>query len=208
MSARRPSSSKRERARQANEARLRREQRPRFVNGPAATSGVPARRRLVDAASASVLVDARRRVAAGELRGPIQGVDCEPFPRNVAGIGADDSTELPLWPLRLHRRDREVRGDREHLRRSAGPGLPPADRLRHRALRVLQDRRAARRGPAQAAPGRDDAGRVRRRTRERRPAHPVHAAGSRRRARRAPSRPRPPRSPRPLPRACPPRAWS
>ena len=84
----------RERARQANEARLRREQRPRFVNGPAATSGVPARRRLVDAASASVLVDARRRVAAGELRGPIQGVDCEPFPRNVAGIGADDSTEL------------------------------------------------------------------------------------------------------------------
>ena len=84
----------RERARQANEARLRREQRPRFVNGPAATSGVPARRRLVDAASASVLVDARRRVATGELRGPIQGVDCEPFPRNVAGIGADDSTEL------------------------------------------------------------------------------------------------------------------
>ena len=84
----------RERARKANEARLRREQRPRFVTGPAATSGVPARRRLVDAASASVLVDARRRVAAGRLRGPIDGVDCEPFPRNVAGIGADDSTEL------------------------------------------------------------------------------------------------------------------
>ncbi len=84
----------RERARGANEARLRREQRPRFVNGPAATSGVPARRRLVDAASASVLADARRRVAARRLRGPIQGVDCEPFPRNVAGIGAEDSTEL------------------------------------------------------------------------------------------------------------------
>ena len=75
----------RERARKATEARLAREQRPRFVTGPAATSGVPARRRLVEAASDSVLADARRRVAAGQLKGPIQGVDCEPFPRNVAG---------------------------------------------------------------------------------------------------------------------------
>ncbi len=83
----------RERARKATEARLAREQRPRFVTGPAATSGVPARRRLVEAASDSVLADARRRVAAGQLKGPIQGVDCEPFPRNVAGIGADDSTD-------------------------------------------------------------------------------------------------------------------
>ncbi len=82
----------RQRAAAAREARIRREQRPRFVNGPAATSGVAARRRLVDAAAASVLADARRRVAAGQLSGPIQGVDCEPFPRNVAGIGAEDST--------------------------------------------------------------------------------------------------------------------
>src|SRR5215203_4389506 len=50
------------RAREAREARIRREQRPRFATGPAATSGVPARRRLVDAAGASVLADARRRV--------------------------------------------------------------------------------------------------------------------------------------------------
>jgi hypothetical protein len=81
------------RARAAREARIRREQRPRFVDGPAATSGVAARRRLLDAASASVLADARRRVASGQLRGPIRGIDCEPFPRNVAGIGAEDSTE-------------------------------------------------------------------------------------------------------------------
>jgi hypothetical protein len=81
------------RARTAREARIRREQRPRFVDGPAATSGVAARRRLLDAASASVLADARRRVASGQLRGPIRGIDCEPFPRNVAGIGAEDSTE-------------------------------------------------------------------------------------------------------------------
>jgi hypothetical protein len=81
------------RARAAREARIRREQRPRFVDGPAATSGVAARRRLLDAASASVLADARRRVASGQLLGPIRGIDCEPFPRNVAGIGAEDSTE-------------------------------------------------------------------------------------------------------------------
>jgi hypothetical protein len=84
----------RERAKAAHEARIRREQRPRFVDGPPATSGVAARRRLLDAASVSVLEDARRRVAAGRLRGPIRGIDCEPFPRNVAGIGAEDSTEL------------------------------------------------------------------------------------------------------------------
>jgi hypothetical protein len=82
----------RQRARAAREARIRREQRPRFVDGPAATAGVAARRRLLDAASGSVLADARRRVAAGRLRGPIRRIDCEPFPRNVAGIGAEDST--------------------------------------------------------------------------------------------------------------------
>lgn len=80
------------RARAAREARVRREQRPRFEAGPAATSGVAARRRLLDTASASVLADARRREAAGQLRGPIRRIDCEPFPRNVAGIGAEDST--------------------------------------------------------------------------------------------------------------------
>ncbi len=81
------------RARNAREARIRREQRPRFASGPAATSGVPTRRKLVDAAAATVLADARRRVEEGTMSGPIEGVDCEPFPRNVAGIGAEDSTD-------------------------------------------------------------------------------------------------------------------
>jgi hypothetical protein len=83
----------RQRARAAREARIRREQRPRFADGPAATAGVTARRRLLEAASTSMLADARRRVAAGQLRGPIRGIDCEPFPRNVARVGAEDSTE-------------------------------------------------------------------------------------------------------------------
>jgi hypothetical protein len=97
----RESKSERERAEQqerqriqaAHEERIKRVQRPRFATGPAATSGVAARRRLLDSASATLLVDARRRVAAGQLRGPIEGIDCEPFPRTVAGVGAEDSTE-------------------------------------------------------------------------------------------------------------------
>jgi hypothetical protein len=96
----RESKSKRERAEQqerqriqaAHQERIQRVQRPRFATGPAATSGVAARRRLLDSASTSVLADARRRVAAGQLRGPIEGIDCEPFPRNAAGVGAEDST--------------------------------------------------------------------------------------------------------------------
>jgi hypothetical protein len=81
------------RARQAREARLRREQRPRLVAGPAAGAELGARRRLLDAAAVSIRDDARRRVAAGSLSGPIRNIECEPFPRNVAGIGAEDSTE-------------------------------------------------------------------------------------------------------------------
>jgi hypothetical protein len=96
----RESKSERERAereerrqmRVEREARIRREQRPRFVEGRPATS-VPARRRLVEAAGDSVIADARRRVAEGRLGGPIQKVECEPFPRNVTGIGAEDSTD-------------------------------------------------------------------------------------------------------------------
>lgn len=82
----------RRQARAERDARIRAEQRPRFATA-APAQDVPARKRLVDEAGDSVLADARRRVAAGNLRGPVRSVDCEPFPRNVAGIGADDSTE-------------------------------------------------------------------------------------------------------------------
>jgi hypothetical protein len=81
----------RRQARIEREARIRREQRPRFVTASPA-SDVTERRRLVDEAGDTVLEDARRRVAAGQLRGPIRSVDCEPFPRNVAGVGAEDTT--------------------------------------------------------------------------------------------------------------------
>jgi hypothetical protein len=43
----------------------------------------------VNTAAAAVLSDSRRRVAAGELDGPVRRVACEPFPRTVSGVGAD-----------------------------------------------------------------------------------------------------------------------
>jgi hypothetical protein len=48
-----------------------------------------ARGALVDTAAGAVLADSRRRVAAGELDGPVRRVACEPFPRTVSGVGAD-----------------------------------------------------------------------------------------------------------------------
>ena len=80
------------RLRAERETRIRREQRPRFATGPPATD-VPARGRLLGAATISVGADARERVAAGELRGPIERVECEPYPRSVGGRGADRSLE-------------------------------------------------------------------------------------------------------------------
>ena len=74
------------------EARIRREQRPVFVDGRPAED-VAARRALVDSVSEAVLTDARTRVTNGRLEGPIRSVECEPFPRNVTGIGAEHSTD-------------------------------------------------------------------------------------------------------------------
>lgn len=72
--------------------RLRREQRPRFGAGEPATASLTGRRRLVDRGAAAVLADARARVAAGALDGPIRRVECEPYPRTVDGRGAHEDT--------------------------------------------------------------------------------------------------------------------
>lgn len=76
--------------------RLEREQRPRFARSAAvAPVGAPARERLaaraelMDELPAMVLADARRRVRAGRLDGPVLRVECEPFPRSVEARGAD-----------------------------------------------------------------------------------------------------------------------
>lgn len=72
------------------------EQRPRFGRSESVTSAgaepaerLVARGRLMDELAAAILDDARRRVRAGEFDGPIRRVQCEPFPRQVDGVGAD-----------------------------------------------------------------------------------------------------------------------
>jgi hypothetical protein len=68
--------------------RLQVEQRPRFRRGAAAGRDVAARSALVSALPEAIEADARRRVAAGDLDGPIRSVECEPYPRSVDGRGA------------------------------------------------------------------------------------------------------------------------
>jgi hypothetical protein len=80
-----------ERLQQARAARLERarvEQRPRFASGVAAGAGLAARETLLLDASAAVRADARARVDAGALDGPIRRVECEAFPRMVQQSGA------------------------------------------------------------------------------------------------------------------------
>lgn len=68
--------------------RIRVEQRPRFRSGPPAGRDVAARSQLVAGLPAAIHADARQRVAAGALAGPVRSVECEPYPRSVEGRGA------------------------------------------------------------------------------------------------------------------------
>ena len=76
------------RARAARLKQIRAEQRPRFASGLPAPGDVAGRQRLLDQAAKAVRADARARVAAHALKGPIQRVECEPFPRSVSRLGA------------------------------------------------------------------------------------------------------------------------
>jgi hypothetical protein len=68
--------------------RIRAEQRPRIRRGAPAGEDLAARAALVAALPPAVEADARARVAAGSLDGPIREVQCEPYPRSVDGRGA------------------------------------------------------------------------------------------------------------------------
>ena len=77
---------------------LRAEQRPRLGSFESvAPPGADAARRLevraeqIDELAGAIAADARRRVRTGALDGPILRVDCEPFPRTVAGVGAHEN---------------------------------------------------------------------------------------------------------------------
>jgi hypothetical protein len=76
------------RQRAEHEARIQAEQRPRFGRGAAAGSDLRQRASLFADARVAVEVDARRRVAAGALEGPIRKVECEPYPRSLESRAA------------------------------------------------------------------------------------------------------------------------
>jgi hypothetical protein len=63
-------------ARARHERELLAEQRPRFGR-------ISSRAAALDELSGAITADARRRVRAGALNGPIRRVECEPFPRGV-----------------------------------------------------------------------------------------------------------------------------
>ena len=80
----------------AERARLLREGVPVREGGPARRAGeapLAHRARLVAAGEAAITADARRRVAAGEMRGPVAGTRCRTFPftETRAGQEADAS---------------------------------------------------------------------------------------------------------------------
>jgi DNA-binding SARP family transcriptional activator len=77
-----------EQARTKRIERIRAEQRPRYARGKAAGADLAARERLFEDVAATVRHDARRRVAAGALDGPILRAQCHPFSRTVDGTGA------------------------------------------------------------------------------------------------------------------------
>jgi hypothetical protein len=84
----RAESERRAQATAAEVKRLRAEQRPRFGRGAPAGANLARRAALAQALTVAVEADAKRRVAAGSLDGPIRSVECEPFPRTVEGRGA------------------------------------------------------------------------------------------------------------------------
>jgi hypothetical protein len=75
--------------------RIQAEQRPRFRRGAPAGRDVAARTALVAALPGAIEADARRRVAAGDLDGPIRSVECEPYPRSVDARGAHQDPSEP-----------------------------------------------------------------------------------------------------------------
>jgi hypothetical protein len=66
-------------------ARVTRLQKPRFASGPHRRPGesvLAHRARLVEAGTALITADARKRMAAGDISGPVAGTECVPFPLN------------------------------------------------------------------------------------------------------------------------------
>lgn len=76
-----------ERLAAAERARIIKVQRPRFADGPRRRAGesfTAYRARLVEAGAAAITADARARMSAGTISGPVQGTQCAPFPATAS----------------------------------------------------------------------------------------------------------------------------
>ena len=149
------------RLREQRVAEQREEQRPRVRRVEPAGADLAARAALLATVRTAVERDARRRVAAGALEGPIRRVTCERYPRSLDEPGAhlDPGRAAGRYSClgdhgrRARRRGLDLLGDRA--------SLPRADRLRLRPLCVLQGQRPPRGGLDRLAAG-DRAARLRR----------------------------------------------
>jgi hypothetical protein len=82
----------------AEGARITRLQQPRFAPGPQRRPGEPAlahRARLVEAGAAAITADARRRMAAGDISGPVAGTECTPFPSGSGRRAQETDPAIP-----------------------------------------------------------------------------------------------------------------
>jgi hypothetical protein len=98
--AEREAADRRERAQQrAQRARaLEAEQRPRFARAPVAAGTnrsdrqrLAARAAVLEDVEAGILADARARIRAGAMAGPVDRAECEPFPRSIDGSGGAET---------------------------------------------------------------------------------------------------------------------
>ena len=81
----------------AERARLRIEVRPVSITGPRRRSGesrLEHRARLLAVGSDAITADARKRVAAGTMDGPILGTSCEPYPETDARRALEQDPNL------------------------------------------------------------------------------------------------------------------
>src|SRR4051812_32447155 len=82
----------------AERARLTADVRPFFRQGPARRAGESAlghRARIVIAGEAAVTADARRRVRAGTVDGPIKATDCYPYPKTAPRRALESDPSVP-----------------------------------------------------------------------------------------------------------------
>jgi type II secretory pathway pseudopilin PulG len=82
----------------AERARVTRLQKPRFASGPHRRPGesvLAHRARLVEAAAALITADARKRMAAGDISGPVAGTECVPFPINETRRAEERDPSIP-----------------------------------------------------------------------------------------------------------------